>query len=391
MNMCKATTHEDRAELKVWLSNAFDTNSNNLDDTDRAASDALKTEFIRLVWEPAWTLLRQDLVLLMKLDCTALNVLQLLLVPITFHSPAMDDLARAGITTYKLRDLRTALKWMPDVINKLVQADSGPLCMLPDCFPNKKQQRRVRHSIDGIPEALTFLAALMENYPPKLESGLEKLAECRMLLILYLLLTHYGNGAPTLSRLVQAMRQAVQTALPQANYLARTKSLKAPALEKGLLRFCRDYPTEKLQADMLVAYFTSNVINRKRIGLLEFMEKQVKSGETESLEGRAESLAEALQLTEQQRRDLVCIFGEEDDRIAQSFIDLTSRRTDEPIFPNALLNKQAGKKLIEVGEHVVEQTRRILNPAQRQQYEVFLKEQEAAFAREMAKMPDPSR
>jgi hypothetical protein len=389
MKLSEGATAAERAQLESWLTNAFETYSCKMDDTDRRALRALQEEFIRLVQETERTLVRQDLVRLMKAGCSAQNIGELLLVPLAFGSPTVKALDEVGITTNNLRNLKAALRWMPEIINTLVLPNfPGPLCMLRDCFPDKKEQQRVRRSINGIPEALGLLAVLMKNYPPKADSELEKFAERKWLLTLYLLLTHYGSGGPTLSGLVQIMRQAVRTVSPDTEYLPRTNSLESRALEKRLRRFCKDYPTAKLDGDMLMEYFMRSPEKRKGIGILEFHERQ--RGEEENSEANVEWLTEALKLTQQQRTQLSSIFEEEDKRIAQSFIALTSRRTRERIFPNVLAHKRVDKELTEIGQYVEEQIRRILDSAQRERYELLLKEQEEVFAREMAKMRGPS-
>jgi hypothetical protein len=357
-----------------------------------------KGEFSRIVLSSEEVELRNDLYNLMNRGCPALDIVELMLVCTSGIQRTISyGLDEVGITDNVLRRLKQNLVWTAEVLDVLNDPILlGPLDTLAERFPRKRDERSARRSIEAVPDALRTLAAVLENYPPAHESEpmIKALAENEFFVYLYLLLRNFGEGYPTLSRLLTTMRRVQRTVSPDAEYLHKFISIRIVsgkrkgkindpftegALQYRLYRFNRDFPIVVQQMHTLVSHYTSDGYTKYRQHgqtMLEFIARlQQKEKTREGPEARAEHLGKALELSEQQRLKVLSICYEEEKRIGEALVTIFPRRT-AALFPAALSSRDMDSKVRQISLSAVDQVKRVLNPEQEKKFDGILQSEE---------------
>jgi hypothetical protein len=228
-----------------------------------------------------------------------------------------------------------------------------------------------------------MLAGMLEKFTDPTE---ETIADNEPLILLYLLLHHYGrHGLPTLCRLLKTMRLVRHTVNPDAEYLhnfdplvlksgERKDPFSKTSLQQRLNRFYKDFPVAVLQANNRLSLYVSDVYAKQRESgktMLESIMEGREEEEANSPEGCAESLSKRLKLSDEQKAEVLTIFDEEQKQIANAFIAMSPspRRTATPIFPEVLFHKDGPLKLRQIGLSTADKIRRVLNSEQKEKFE----------------------
>jgi hypothetical protein len=163
------------------------------------------------------TKLLDDLQHLLKSNCPALDLVELMLLCTEDFSMSIPDLLfRVGIRKNDLAALQRTLNRTAHTVKVLNQpALPMPLDYIEEKFPDMREQRRVRELIEALPDALRYMSVLLDGYPPEPDQATAADRDHFALGLFYLLVNHYGLGYPTLSHLLKAMRCARQ-AISQA-------------------------------------------------------------------------------------------------------------------------------------------------------------------------------
>jgi len=227
-------------------------------------------EFVRLLdgqteWTEELPELREDLFVLIVKGCPKLDVIQLAFACTRGRSLAISDtLASIGLAGPSFDVLGQLCELVSDKIAAL-DNPVGPFHflskLLPE-LPDDEDRARLVEKLRSLPELLRFYGRLLSLYPPKkkLHTQLEPIQKDYELILLYNVLSHYGLGFPTLSRLLMAMRRVRIRISPKARYVRRLSGARvnrgkrpedgepavrdpfgAAALQRRLHRFSKEH------------------------------------------------------------------------------------------------------------------------------------------------------
>jgi len=257
-----------------------------------------KTEFSRILrgtadYYVADTKLPDDLYSLMKLDCPALDIVELMLACTNWFAGDISNFVEALGIPEKLNTIRKNCRHMAEAISALNMRalPVRPHDFLRAQFPNNRERRRARSLINSLPDALHYLEKLLEKYPsvpdPVIKAGWKHGVEA----YLYALLRYFGqievsrgsrprNWYVTLSSLLQAIRAVRLTASPDAAHSRNIAEIpirsgkgkgesKDPlsdfALQQRLDRFFKTYPRFPFAIDVF-QYMTDDYAESRRRG-----------------------------------------------------------------------------------------------------------------------------
>jgi len=168
--------------------------------------------------------LQRDLFNLIKQGCPLRDIIDLTFACTTGRGIAISDsLESVGFDDSNLNIVKLACFWLEKEITKLNAPQvPGPLFFLEKSLPGSTEEElsQIRLDIQRLPGILGFYGDLLRLHPrqkeaPALDSFLR---ECE-LGFLYLLLSHFNRGFPTLSCLLRTMRQVRYNVTPNAHYL----------------------------------------------------------------------------------------------------------------------------------------------------------------------------
>jgi hypothetical protein len=225
-------------------------------------------EFIRILNESEGTELRQDLFVLTEKGCPKLDIVQLALACTRGRSLAMSDtLASIGIGGD--RSLHLLGKICEFLSEKIAALDiaGGPVDslskLLPE-LPDNQDRARFVEQLRLLPQTLEFYGSYLGLYAElkmRPEKKVEPILKDHELVLLYNLLTHYGFGFPTLSRILMAMREARFKISPKTRY---ADTISDAALQRRLHRFSKKYKDWQLLLSWLVLQYLSDQWSARR-------------------------------------------------------------------------------------------------------------------------------
>jgi hypothetical protein len=195
---------------------------------------------------------------LLKSNCPALDLVGLMLLCTEDFSMSIPDLLfRVGIRKNDLAALQRTLNRTAHAVDVLNQpALPTPLDYIEEKFPDIREQRRVRELIETLPDALRYMSALLDSYPPEPDQLAAADQEHFALGLLYLLVSHYGLGSPVVSHLLKAMRRAREAVSHPKSPQGR-RSFSEKAIERRLSRYWEVIGSKrKLDMEIQVIMYT---------------------------------------------------------------------------------------------------------------------------------------
>jgi hypothetical protein len=385
---------EEENLVAAWIKGGFAAFAKKFD-TDGGHTQVVRygEEFSRIILTGVEVELRQDLYDLKEHGCRALDVVELVWFCTSgIHFSVTDILRGVGITDEILRHVQQSLPKTAQVVNALIDPNfpGRPLDSFTKTFPRKLDQRRVKRSIEAVPDALCMLAKLLDQYTDPI---IEMIEDNQFLLCLYLLLNHYGgHRSPTLSRLLTMMRRVRLTVSPDAEHVhdfdpfmitsgkkkgSKEDPFSAGSLRQQLHRFHNKFPSEVCQTHMWVTRYTSDAnAERRQSGetLIEMIGQERKEA-TNGPERWADSLSKALKLSDEQKQKVLSIYCEEYDQTMQAFMATSpSPRTATPIFTATPAVPQGDQqihleKLRQIDLRTYETIRGVLDPEQKEKFD----------------------
>lgn len=263
-----------------------------------------------------------DLYNLMNLGCPALDIVELMLACTNWFGGDIDYLVEGLGIPEKLNTIGENCRKMEEAISTLNMRilPVRPHDFLRRQFPNKRERRRARRLIDGLPEALRCMEKLLEKYPsvpdPVITAGWNHGVEAYF----YALLRYFGQvgvsrgSRPrdwylTLSSLFKAIRSVRFHVFPDAAYSRNIAEipirsgegkgeskdpLSGHAIAQRLRRFFRMHPRFPFALDVF-QYMTDYSERRRRgetlLSLLPQLEKGRKTPERQLAQGIRTSTA----------------------------------------------------------------------------------------------------
>jgi hypothetical protein len=210
-----ASTHGDRMRIGAVIDSP---------EKNTALIRSYGTEFVRILSQSEWTELREDLFVLTENGCPALDIIQLVFACTRGRSLATSDtLASIGLAAPSLDVLAELCRLVSGKIAAL-DNPNGPIHRLSELLPelpDDEDRATLVEKLRGLPELLSFFGNLLRLYLPKkeLNTKLEPIQRDYELVLFYNLLSHYGFGFPTLSRLLMAMRRVRFRVSKRARYV----------------------------------------------------------------------------------------------------------------------------------------------------------------------------
>jgi len=162
-----------------------------------------------------------------------------------FNLGLADFWLRLGIRKPDFAGIQRTLNRAADAVKVLNQRSlPTPLDYIEKKSPDIHEQERVRELIETLPDALRYMSALLDHYPPEPDQVTSADEDHFLLGWLYLLVHHYGLGAPAVSHLLKAMRCA-REAVSQPRNPRRRRSFGEKAIERRLSRYWRTVGREQ--------------------------------------------------------------------------------------------------------------------------------------------------
>jgi hypothetical protein len=224
-------------------------------------------EFIRILNESEGTELRQDLFVLTEKGCPKLDIIQLAFACTRGRSLAMSDtLASIGLAGPSFHILARLCEMVSEKIAALDIA-GGPVDSLSELLPelpDNEDRARFVEQLRLLPQTLSFYGNYLGLYAElkmRPEKKVEPILKDHELVLLYNLLTHYGFGFPTLSRILMAMREARFKISPKTRY---ADTISDAALQRRLHRFSKKYKDWQLLLSWLVLQYLSDQWSARR-------------------------------------------------------------------------------------------------------------------------------
>jgi hypothetical protein len=157
--------------------------------------------------------LREDLHKLMTRECTALDIVDLMLHchPGVGHDACWTENLRYE-EAYNYR-LKQDLEQLAVQVSDLLNPEGGMPHHLRKLMPEKYKEQgpRMWQLVCSLPETLDCMAAMIESYSPTKAAAKRSYGARIFLAYFYVFLKHFNCGFPTLSRLLRVMRQVSRT------------------------------------------------------------------------------------------------------------------------------------------------------------------------------------
>lgn len=249
--------------------------------------------------------LKEDLFNLIEKGCPTMDIIDLSFACTRGRSRSISDtLESVGLAYPSLQLLAQLCKIVSEKISALNMSGTGVIEWLPRMvpeIPDDEDRARLVNDLYRLPQLLGLYGGLLQLYPPDkgLQAKIEPILKGFELVLFYELLTHFGLGYPTLSRLLRTMRQVRSSVSPNAGYVRqfrpiRTLGEKIPvkdplgesALQRRLLRFSKenvDWHNEMVL--MVERYLSADCRVHRAIGatLLTLVPVLLKPAETNNL------------------------------------------------------------------------------------------------------------
>jgi hypothetical protein len=241
------------------------------------------TEFVRILNQSEWTELREDLFVLTEKGCPAIDIIQLAFACTRGRSLAMSDtLASIGLAGPSFQILAHLCGLVSEKIAALDIA-GGPVDSLSELLPelpDNQDRARFVEQLRVLPQTLSFYGNYLRLYAERKEptKKIDPILKDHQLVLLYNLLTHYGLGFPTLSRILLAMREARFKMSPKTRY---ADTVSDTALQRRLHRFSKQYNDWQLLLAWSVLQYLSDEWSAQRTSgetLLDLMPKVIRKG-----------------------------------------------------------------------------------------------------------------
>lgn len=222
-------------------------------------------EFVRILdgetdWQEDLPQLREDLFNLIEKGCPKLDLIDLSFACTRGRTRAISDTLKSiGLADPSLRVLAQLCHLVSQKISALnMSGTHSPVSFLPQMvpeIPHDENRAQLVNDLYRLPQLLGLYGDLLRLYPPRkeLQAKIEPIIKEFELVLFYVLLSHFGLGYPTLSRLLRSMRRVRYTADPNAKYVrpfrrVRTRgekpTVKDPfgelALQRRLHRFSKE-------------------------------------------------------------------------------------------------------------------------------------------------------
>jgi hypothetical protein len=228
-----AVTRAQRRELSDWVGSGFKRyielrKKGDVEVEEDALIRRYATEFSRIVCDDNVEIddvdmprLWADLEVLVNKKCPALDVVEFMLSCTSGLQATFEDcLSVFGLSPKDLTDLKECCAWSAYMIRILARPYvPGPFLFLEELLPEGVDVEAVRRQIEGLPDALTNFAHLLQNCPPAHDSWVDDFSDDASVSFFYLLLVRYGKGFPTLSLLLRTMRRVRTIVSPDQEYL----------------------------------------------------------------------------------------------------------------------------------------------------------------------------
>lgn len=220
-------------------------------------------EFVRILnaktdWLEDLPEFREDLFNLIGKGCPKVDIIDLSFACTRGRTHAISDTLKSiGLANLGL--LAQHCQLVSEKISALnMPGTHGPVSFLPQLAPeirDDEDRARLVNDLYRLPELLGLYGDLLRLYLPEtgVEAKIEPILKEFELVLFYELLSHFGAGYPTLSRLLRVMREARCRVNPKAKYVrpferVRTRGKRLPvkdpfgemALQRRLLRFSKE-------------------------------------------------------------------------------------------------------------------------------------------------------
>jgi hypothetical protein len=207
-----------------------------------------------------------DLYDLKKCGCPPQDIVELMLACTNWLGGDLSKVDEAFGIPEALNAVRRNCRKMSDDISTLNLSVIfiRPHDFLRAQFPNKRERRRARRLIDGLPDALLYMEKLLEKYVSALAPVPKSLLKSITEKYFSALLAVFGHDDKTLSGLLEAMRAIRFAVSPDATYVRKIAAtpvrsgkrkgeekdpLSVGAIQKRLDRLVEQYPS--LQTEVM--------------------------------------------------------------------------------------------------------------------------------------------